>query len=245
MTTSARSDDAPELPLTTPAPETADAVDTAEPADAATPTASSDPLAPEVAAPAAPAESAVPPVPPTYGYAGAETAAPATASPAEDAAKARRGTVLTFWAGVAVLIIGGGSALLASNRGGVVWTGGLIFGAILLVRSLASYRASRAAGAAALGTAGWVVTGVALAASAGIGLAGLASFIGAKASEPTEAETTGSCWHVEDESSMLQVACDSDHEFIAISEVGDVQECSLEATAYVELDSTYLCLADD
>ncbi|NYI58520.1 hypothetical protein [Cellulomonas soli] len=193
--------------------------------------------------PAGPAADATPPAP-VYGYAGAEIAPPEVA-PGEEGAKALRGAVLTFWAGVAVLVLGGGSALLASDRGGVVWTGGLIFGVILLVRSFAAYKTARGAGAPALGRPGWALAAVGLVAAVGVGLAGAGQFLDAKMSEPTEAEATGSCWEVVDNSTMQQVACDSDHEFLAVGEVSDPEQCSLDATAYVELDDSFLCLADD
>ncbi|MGN8244510.1 hypothetical protein ACTHAM_001413 [Cellulomonas soli] len=206
-----------------------------DPPAAETPSAPTDPAAPTAdAGPSAP----------VYGYAGAEIAPPAVA-PGDEGAKALRGAVLTFWAGVAVLVLGGGSALLASNRGGVVWTGGLIFGVILLVRSFAAYKAARGAGAPALGRPGWGLAAVGLVAAVGVGLAGAGQFLDAKMSEPTEAEGTGSCWEVVDNSTMQQVACDSDHEFLAVGEVTDPDECSMDATAYVELDDSYLCLADD
>ncbi|NTW39842.1 MAG: hypothetical protein HGA44_08110 [Cellulomonadaceae bacterium] len=166
-------------------------------------------------------------------------------SPDAEGAKALRGVALTFWAGVVVIAVSGASALLASDRGVVVWTGGLALGVVLQVRSFAAYKGALEAGAPAFGRLAWGLAAVGSVTAAALGLAGVAQFLDAKTSEPTEAAGTGSCWGVEDDSTMQQVACDSDHEFLGVGEVADPEQCSLGAAAYVELDDGFLCLADD
>ena len=76
------------------------------------------------------------------------------------------------------------------------------------------------------------------------GRAGAAQFLDSKMSEPTPRRRgTGSCWEVVD--NWCRRCLRLDHGFLAVGEVADPDECSMDATAYVELNSSYLCLADD
>jgi len=79
-----------------------------------------------------------------------------------------------FWAAVGVLTLGGITGLLADGtHGGVVWTGGLVTGTLLLVRAGISFRAARTAGAPALGGPGIVLAVVTTLVAVVIGVSGL------------------------------------------------------------------------
>lgn len=161
----------------------------------------------------------------------------------QPAAAADRGPVVKmFLIGVGVFLAGAISTIVASGSGGgVIWYGGMIFGALLLFRSFMAYRASRSAGAAALGTQGKAVAAVGLVACLGVGGFAVSSWAEAESLTPT----TGSCWKLDGEEVAL-VPCSRAHDFKAVAVVKEEAQCPASMVGWVEGDgSDLVCLAND
>jgi len=150
----------------------------------------------------------------------------------------------TFWFGVLLFLGGAISTYIASGKnGGIIWYGGMIFGAILLFRAFAAYRSSRKEGAPALGVLGKVVAVVGIVACLGTGITAVSALIGAE----TVADGVGSCWTVDDEDVAVPVSCDDEHQFKAVSEAPAAEQCPEESASYLEGEDgeNVLCIVED
>lgn len=164
---------------------------------------------------------------------------------AEEAALAaahRAQAVKTFWIGVGVFVAGAISTIVASgSSGGIIWYGGMIFGAILLFRAVTAYRASRSAGGAALGAQGKGLAVAGVVACLVVGGVAVSMWAESESLEPT----AGSCWKVDGEQAVL-IGCSHAHDFRAVQVVKDEAQCPQTAVGWVEGDGTDLvCLAED
>ena len=160
-------------------------------------------------------------------------------APGADAA-ATRGPLLSFFGGLALVLVGAGSFLFSSGpRGGYLLYGALFFGAVLVFRSVMAYRAARSDGAPALARPVFAVAAVALVgAVAFTGYAGLRQVATIGLSD-----TAGSCWEVDGDELFL-VPCTAAHDYVALSEEADPMHCPARAEGWVDTErSTVLCLA--
>jgi hypothetical protein len=154
----------------------------------------------------------------------------------------RKQAVKSFWLGVAIFLAGAITTIIASGSGGgVIWYGGMIFGAILLFRAVTSYRASRSEGAAPLGMPGKAIAAAGLIGCLAVGGLAVGKLVEAKSLTPS----ADSCWKSEGEEVVL-VSCSSGHEYRGVGLVQDEAECPATAVGWVEGDGTTLvCLAED
>lgn len=154
----------------------------------------------------------------------------------------RKQAVRSFWLGVGVFVAGAVTTIVASGSGGgFVWYGGMIFGALLLFRSVTAYRASRGEGAPPLGAPGKAVAVAGLVGCLAVG--GLAIGKWAEAESLTPSAT--SCWKSDGEEVVL-VGCSNAHEYKGVGLVQDETDCPATAIGWVEGDGTDLvCLAED
>ena len=145
--------------------------------------------------------------------------------------------ITSFWVGVAFFAATAIAAAFISSTG-VLWYGGLIFGAISLVRAGVTYRASRKDGAPALtGTAkGLAVVGLVVALGAGAYTA--STFY---TTETTNTEV-GSCWTISGSGDAKAVSCDDTHDYTAVSEVKDAADCPNDEYLEAKDGSDVLCL---
>ncbi|NLF03507.1 MAG: hypothetical protein GX593_00580 [Actinomycetales bacterium] len=103
----------------------------------------------------------------TKEHRGAEHTPPDLPAPAPDEkpveeAPSGRGPLATFGIGIVLILVGAGSLLASSGpRGGLLLTGALGFGVVLVARAVITFRKARAAGAPPLSTP--VTAGVAIA----------------------------------------------------------------------------------
>ncbi len=164
-----------------------------------------------------------------------------TTSPASDL----RTVTTRFWAGVVVFLIGAGSAYLAAGgRVGVIWTGGMLFGVVLMVRAVIAYLRARRAGVPGYGARGWsgALGGIAVCV---VGALAAVSAHASPGSLPgTSATQVGTCWSG---TSMLErVGCDDDHDFVGVQVVDSPQDCVADAQDYLDAEGGgYLCLRED
>lgn len=184
--------------------------------------------------------------PPSAGFPDPASFGSFTAPSDEAALHARRTATRTFWIGVAVLVGATVSTILASgDGGGIIWTGGFIFGVVLLVRAAVAYRGARRAGAPAYSARGWLGAAGGVAACVVAGVVAVASYASPGSVMPHVATGVGSCW-VEDGEFLTAVDCGDAHGFTAVQQVDVVDSCPLESTWYVEADdSGFLCLRED
>jgi hypothetical protein len=179
------------------------------------------------------------------GAAPSEGAWPPAAPPVADDVEAHRlrhRALVMFGVGVLVFLAGAVSAIVAarSSSGGWIWTGGMLVGASLFVRSLVEFRRTRTAGPARPRSVAVVAVG--LLACLGTGVGALVSVVN-PAEVPHEA---GSCWNVLDGDNIQAVPCSSDHQYKVSQTVDDQATCPQESTFYVKLDSGKVgCLVDD
>ncbi|WP_026075282.1 hypothetical protein [Cellulomonas massiliensis] len=147
------------------------------------------------------------------------------------------------WVGFAIFVAGAVSLVVSSGaKGGFIWTGGLIFGVVLVVRGLLRQRAQSGTTRAPLAA---VAKGaVAVAAVVAIGVGGYAATKFVEAESLTA--TAGSCWNEEDGQALL-VACSGAHQYKAVSEVATQEDCPLTAVASVDSDHAgrVLCIEED
>ncbi|HEY0216809.1 MAG TPA: hypothetical protein VGC57_10500 [Cellulomonas sp.] len=156
-----------------------------------------------------------------------------------------QGVTTTFWAGVVVFLIGAGSAYLAAGgRVGVIWTGGVLFGVVLMLRAGIAYLRARRAGAPGYHARGWS------AAAAGIALCVVGALAAFSASTSpgtlpgTSSTEVGTCWS--GSLSLRRVDCDDPHDFIGVQVVDSPQECATGLEDYLDADGGgYLCLRQD
>jgi hypothetical protein len=171
---------------------------------------------------------------------------PITATPPVDddqqARRARRSALRLFGIGVAFFVVGAVSAIFASRNtsGGWIWTGGMLVGVSLFIRSFTQYRATKVAGPAKPLSVALVAVG--LVACLGTGVGALVSTI-----HPAEvAHDAGSCWTVIDNETMKPVPCSESHQFKVSQTVSDKTLCPQESTYYVDLGAgKFGCLVDD
>lgn len=176
------------------------------------------------------------------------TAAPAGAWPvaapsvAEDVSPARRRALMMFGIGVAAFLVGAASAILASRSsgGGWIWTGGMLVGVSLFIRSLVQFRATRTAGPAKPRSVALVAVGLVVCAGAGIGA--LVSVV-----NPTRVpHEAGSCWTTLKGDNIQAVPCSGSHQYKVTQMVDDQAACPDASAFYVTLDSGKVgCLVDD
>jgi hypothetical protein len=210
------------------------------------------------AAPSAPASNPV--TTPPLGHPGGSTVPGAFPAPGADASwaqpsavveqalHARSGATRTFWIGVGVFVAGAVSLTIASgDGGGYIWTGGLLFGVVLLVRALIAYRGARSAGAPAYSGRGRValIAGLVACVSAA-GTAGIAYAVPGSIT-PHATTGVGSCWAESDDSDLLDaVDCGAEHQYAGTAIVDVVDDCALDSVGYVEAEEGgYLCLRAD
>ena len=168
-------------------------------------------------------------------------AVPPVADDAE-ALRARRRALVMFGVGVAVFLAGAVSAIVAarSSTGGWIWTGGMIVGAGLFVRSLVQYRATKAAGPAKGRSVAVVAVGLVLCVGAGLGA--LLSVV----NPPEVPHDAGSCWAALDGDNIQAVPCSQHHQYKVVRTVDNQTQCPQASASYVELDSGKIgCLVDD
>ena len=165
----------------------------------------------------------------------------------EEALHARRGATRTFWIGVAVLVGATVSTILASgDSGGIIWTGGFIFGLVLLIRAVVAYRGARRLGAPAYSARGWLGAAGGLVACVAVGAVAVVSYASPGTVLPHVATGVGSCWNQADDEYLEAVDCGDPHAFLAVEQVAVLDSCPVEAAWYVEADdSGYLCLRED
>ncbi|WP_456845465.1 LppU/SCO3897 family protein [Cellulomonas sp. P5_C6] len=160
-----------------------------------------------------------------------------------NAARHHKQAVTSFWVGIAFFLGGAISTVVTSNSTtGVYWYGGMIFGVASLVRAFTAYRSSRKEGAPAIKGGARAVAIVGLVLVVGSGVSAAAAFFG----QETLSDTAGSCWHIDGDDNALLVSCDDDHEYKAVSEVDDPEQCPDEM--YLEGEgesSSVLCLQED
>ena len=169
--------------------------------------------------------------------------APAFGHEGEERSAATRGpAVKQFWIGVALFLVAAIVTYVSSGGGGgVLWYGGMIFGALMLFRAFQAYRASRAAGGPPLGGLGKAATGVALAACLGVGALAATSAVEASSLKPE----LGSCWKLDGDEAVL-VGCSRAHDYEAVGVVQDEAQCPETSIGWVEGDGTDLvCLGED
>lgn len=158
---------------------------------------------------------------------------------------ARRRALAWFAIGDATFVLGCLTAIAASNSdsGGVIWTGGMLVGAIMFWRSFHLYRAVRPAGVPTTGVGRAVVaTGAAACLALGIGAL---NAMGTPAPTPP-ATDAGSCWSDTGGGHVSPVPCQSEHDYRVTSVVSDSSLCPQESQSYVELSPLRLgCLVDD
>jgi len=147
----------------------------------------------------------------------------------------------TFWIGAGIFLAGAISTWLSSGAsGGFIWTGGLIFGVVLMIRGALEFRKRRQGGAPALGVVGKV--GVAAALVLVVAAAGLAGTRFLQSENLSDG--VGSCWVIEDDGSATLVPCIDAHDYKAVSEVDDPSQCPDDA--YLEGDDgSALCIVED
>lgn len=158
---------------------------------------------------------------------------------------ARRKALVWFASGIATFALGAVSAISASNSdtGGVIWTGGMLFGAVMFWRSLRLYRAVRPAGVPTT-WGGRAVVAVGAAACLALGIGAL-NATGAPAPVPP-ATDAGSCWKDTGGGQVNPVPCQSEHDYRVTSVVSDSSLCPQGSQSYVELSALRLgCLVDD
>ena len=146
--------------------------------------------------------------------------------------------------GVILVLVGAVTAMAASGEGGVIWTGGLLVGGTLLIKSLAAYRRSRSLAMPGLSPEGWVGVMVGLAACLMVGGAAGVQFLEAQ-EVASEVDDVGSCWRNEGGDELLAVSCSGDGaDYVAEKEVPDPADCPSTSVIYVEgRPGHYLCLA--
>lgn len=181
----------------------------------------------------------------TGGVAGPAWPAAAPVDRTAQVHAARRAALVSFGIGVGVFLVGAVSAIIAgrSRSGGWIWTGGMLVGASLFIRSFTQYRATRGDGspAATPRSVALVATGALLCVGTGVGA--LLAVVNGPGEVPHEA---GSCWNVTGGDNIEAVPCADDHQY-KVSDVVDGQDsCPLTSNFYVELDSGKIgCLVDD
>lgn len=170
-------------------------------------------------------------------------------APVDDVAgHLRHGAVAQFWIGLGVMIVGGLTGLWADgSHGGVVWTGGIVTGAILLVRAGMAYRSSRAAGGEALGGAGVTLAVLGVLVAAAVGVSGLVTYTtGRSPLNPMPGPVAGSCYRAMGEDAATEVRCTGVHDFRARIATTDPAMCQTATETVLRLeDGTYLCLVPE
>ncbi|HEY0187948.1 MAG TPA: hypothetical protein VGC67_10705 [Cellulomonas sp.] len=159
----------------------------------------------------------------------------------------RRSATLLFWIGVVVFTIGGVSLILASgDGGGFIWTGGLLVGTVMLIRSLLGYRGARKAGAPSFATRGWLGMAGGLVVCAAVAAVAAVAFLVPGSVTPHATTGVGSCWALSGSTMLEAVDCGSDHDYTGVQVVSSLDGCPLDATMYVTADEGgYLCLTAD
>lgn len=175
----------------------------------------------------------------------ADTLAPAPVTFADndaEVAAAQRKAMMTFLGGAALFLIGAGSAIFAAQSagGGLIWTGGMLFGAILFWRAWRMHRAVHSLGGR--GTpASKVVVGLGAAACAVLGGITLFQYVA-----PSEAGgASGSCWNDATGGMLQEVSCGAEHQYEVTSWVADPDSCPMSSEFYVEESATrFGCLKE-
>lgn len=179
---------------------------------------------------------------------GAPPAMPLSATMAEPQQTAQHGAAWAkarnyYLAGTVVAVAAGVTTLVAAKKGGTVWTGGFLFGALLWFRAGRSTLALRRSGSKPSRAA---ITLVAVTAPLTLVLAGIAlvDLAHMHQERPTSSDpdrnSVGSCWSTRGSEKVLHVACSADDATLIVSaKVTDPQQC---ATGYLPRTGYYLCL---
>jgi hypothetical protein len=159
-----------------------------------------------------------------------------------DAGRHYKQAVTSFWIGIGFFLAGAISTIVTANSTtGIYWYGGMIVGVLSLIRAFTAYRSARKEGAPNLTGLAKGVAVVGLVLVVGSGVTAAASFASAESVEAG----TGSCWTVGADDMAEAVSCDDDHEFKAVSEVSDADECPQDVYLEAEDGSGILCLQED
>ena len=145
-----------------------------------------------------------------------------------------------FLGGAAIFVAAALSAIAATD-GGLIWTGGLLVGALLLWKGIAAYQRSTDLGIPGLNPGGWAT--VALIAVICLAVGGTAGVRFLDAQEvASQVNDVGSCWKVD--GAMVELTgCSGDVDFVATDEVKDPEACPLTTDNYVKgRRGHYLCL---
>jgi hypothetical protein len=191
---------------------------------------------------------------PTYGPPGG---VPGLAYPAPDqfssaggedlGRAALRSATITFFAGVAIVLVGLGTIIWASgDGGGVLWYGGVVFGGIVLFRGLAGLFGARKAGARlTTGRVAGIAAGAVVCLVAGA--VTVLAYVVPGSVTPHIATGLGSCWTAATDGKLTPVDCGSTHDLVGSQVVTDYHSCAESSDGYTDGDDagTYLCLAKD
>lgn len=174
--------------------------------------------------------------------------APLTEDDLVEVAAVRKKALGVFALGVLVFLIGAGSALYAANStgGGTVWTGGMLFGAVLFWRAWSMHRALRKIGAPKNPSPiGRVVVAGGGAVCLVVGVLALVAVTGDSTPSFAEGELVGTCWSDAPDDMLDQVSCGDAHDYTVVDEVTDPETCPEASLFSVELTDSYGCLVED
>jgi len=157
-------------------------------------------------------------------------------------APSRSGAGTTFWLGVVVFVAAAVvTYVTGADGGGVIWYGGMAFGALLLFRAFQANRNASKAGAPKLGGAAVIATAVGLVAVLGTGALAVTSVIENDGLEPV----ADSCWKAGDDDEVVLVSCSRPHDYKAVKVVKTQTDCPDSAVGLVNGHGTdLLCLEE-
>lgn len=163
------------------------------------------------------------------------------AAPLAPPSAGRTGLVLVL-VGLGVLIAATVVLRLAVGHGGVVWTGGFIVAAGLMVRGFAARHATRTPGSGSEAPLVAVVVVVALV----CGYSVLDSLGAVGGADARHAPGPGDCFAERGEW-LEQVSCGDPHDYVAVAPAATPQECATVGSGvYAQIDDdTVLCLRVD
>jgi hypothetical protein len=166
-------------------------------------------------------------------------------TPKPEALQARRRAVVLFWSGLGLFLLGAVTAIAASD-GGVIWTGGLVVGGLMVVRAAMSYLQSTSLGLPHAGFGTWLGVGTGLLVCAGVGLGALASYFEAEEIHggfTVDTNAVGSCWREGGDQMALVDCSSSEVSHTAVSEVASPDACPVASEIYLDgRPGFYLCL---
>lgn len=174
------------------------------------------------------------------GYGAADTAAAMYASygPSPAALEERRNAIVLGVVGVGLLVAVAVILRVSDAFGlGRLWTGGLVIGLLCLARAAVTYRKAVRAGAPGFGALGWTATCVALV----VGLA--AGVLAVRDTFVAPPVAVGDCFVDEGATSVREVACWSDHDYVVVDVVRAINQCPPSTAVPVIVEDRIACLA--